>query len=121
MDARLAEPMIVLEKQVDLIVYLCQVVDQGRQDRRRVDQVVFEDQLDGPRACALTSVLQGLGYVEQKPCGLVVIRIDGEPRDGMAVLFELLGPSGRQRALAEAGRRLDDAQPLGRKLGQEGQ
>jgi hypothetical protein len=116
MDARLAEPMIILEKQVDLIVYLCQVVDQGRQDRRRVDQVVFEDQLDGPGACALTSVLQGLGHVEQKPRGLIVIRIDGDPRNGMAVLFELLCPSGGEGTLAEAGGRLDDAQSLGRKL-----
>src|SRR5216683_388741 len=50
MDARSAEPVIVFEKQINIIVYLGQIVDQARQDRCRVDQVVLEDQPDC--ACA---------------------------------------------------------------------
>jgi hypothetical protein len=64
MDARSAEPMIVFEKQVYVIFDLCQVVDQARQDRCRVDQVVFEDQPDGAGANFRTGLVQGLRYLK---------------------------------------------------------
>jgi hypothetical protein len=73
MDARSVEPVIVLEKQINIIFYLRQVVDQARQDRRRVDQVVLEDQPDRVGADVWTCMMQGLRHVKQKPRGLVVV------------------------------------------------
>src|SRR5258708_8977950 len=41
MDSRSAEPVIVFEKQVYIIFYLCKIVDEARQDRFLVDNVVI--------------------------------------------------------------------------------
>jgi hypothetical protein len=73
MNARGAEPVIVLEKQVHIIFYLYQIVDQARQDGWRVDQVVLEDQPNCAGANVRTGMVQGLRYVKQKPRGLVVV------------------------------------------------
>ena len=64
MDAGSAEPVIVFEKQIYIIVYLRQIVDQARQDRRRVDQVVLEDQPNRAGADVRTGMVQGLRYVK---------------------------------------------------------
>jgi hypothetical protein len=96
MDARSADPVIVLEKQVNVVLHLRQIVDQARQDRRWVDQIVLEDQPDRAGADVRAGVMQGLGNVKQKPRGLVVVRIDRQPRNGIAVLLERLGPGGCQ-------------------------
>ncbi|WP_334384570.1 hypothetical protein [Bradyrhizobium sp. AZCC 2262] len=119
MDASRAEPVIVFEKQINIILNLGQIVDQARQDRCRVDQVVLQDQPNCAGADVRTGMVQGLGYVTQKPRGFVVVRIDGQPSNTVAVLLELLGASRRQRSLAEACRRLDDGKPFGREFGQD--
>ena len=64
MDARSAEPVIVFEKQVNIIFYLCQVIDQAGQDCCRVDQVVLKDQPNRSGANVRTGMVQGLGYVK---------------------------------------------------------
>ncbi|WP_197087454.1 hypothetical protein [Bradyrhizobium sp. LTSP857] len=96
MDARGADPVIVLEKQINVILDLRQIVDQARQDRCRVDQIVLEDQPNRAGADVRTGLVQGLRDVEQKPCGLVIVRIDCQPRNGITVLLERLDPSGCQ-------------------------
>ena len=73
MDARRAQPVIVFEKQINVIFYLRQIVDQARQDRCRVDQVVLEDQPDRAGAKISLGMMQGLTSVKPKSRGLVVV------------------------------------------------
>ncbi len=73
--------MIVLQKEVDLFINLCQPVDQRRYDRSWADQRGFEDEIDCWTTQAVTGALQGLGYVEQKLRCLIVIGVDRKPRN----------------------------------------
>ena len=73
MDARSAEPVIVFEKQINVVFYLCEIVDQALQDRCRVDQIVLEDQPNRAGADVRTGMMQGLRHVKQKSRGLVVV------------------------------------------------
>jgi hypothetical protein len=64
MDTGIVDPVIVFEKQIRFIIYLRQIVDQARQNRRGVDQVVLEDQLNSVGTHVRPCVVQGLRYVK---------------------------------------------------------
>jgi hypothetical protein len=54
--------------------------------------------------------------IEEKSRGLVIVRIDGQPRDGIPALLQPLDPGHSERGLAEACRGLEDGQSLSGKL-----
>src|SRR6266404_95905 len=116
MNLGISEPVVILQDQVDLVINVRQVVHQRRDNRARIDQEALPDQVDRRRAYPLARALQGVSDIEEKGRGLVVVRIDGEPRDRIAALLQPLEPGHGQRGLAEPRRSLEDGQALCRKL-----
>src|SRR4051794_31370240 len=56
-----------------------------------------------------------MSQIEEEDRGLVIVGIDGEPRDWIAAPLKSSQPSHRQRGLAEPCRSLDHSQTLLRK------
>src|SRR5215471_989636 len=93
--------MIVLQEQINLLIDVSQIVYQSGYDCARTDQDALTEQVNRWRAHPLTRALQSVAYIEEKGRRLVIVRIDGQPCDGIFALLKLLGPSRGQRGLAE--------------------
>jgi len=120
MDPRSAEPMIVFEKQINLIFDLRQIVDQARQDRCRVDQVVLEDQPNRAGANVRTGMVQGLGYVKKEPRGFRR-RLDRWSATQHYCRFaRAFRPRRPPASSCQSRRRLDNGKSLAGEFGQDG-
>src|SRR6266852_6110294 len=96
-----------------------QLVYQRRYDRMRPDQGSLHDQAGCGVAEAVAGASQRLRHIEEEPCGLVVLGIEGKPCDPVTVLPEASRPSGRKGSLAEPCTRLDHRELLRLDLGDQ--
>ena len=115
-DVGIGDPMVILQEQIHLVIDVSQIIHQSRYDCAWIDQEALLDQVNRGRAHPFARVLQGVSQIEEEDRGLVIVGIDGEPRDCIAALLKSLQPSHRQRGLAEPCRPLDHGQTLFRKL-----
>ena len=90
MDHRIGNPVIILQEQVHLVVDVGQVIDQRRYDRLRVDEKRFADQVDRVSSNPGRAALNSLHHVEEKAGRLVIVGINGQPRDRAPALSEPL-------------------------------
>ena len=116
MNSRVGNAVIILQEQVHFVFDVSQIIHQSRYDCAGIDQEALLDQVNRGRAHPLARALQGVSQIEEEDRGLVIVGIDGEPRDCIAALLKSLQPSHRQRGLAEPCRALDHGQALFRKV-----
>src|ERR1700723_1901456 len=116
MNVGIAEPMIVFQEQVDVVIDVSQIIYQMRYDRTWIDQEPLLDQVDRARADSIAGPLQGVSHIEKKGGRLVVVSIDGQPRDCMPTLSNSFYPCRGQRGLAEPRWSRNAGELLSRKL-----
>src|SRR5277367_3801333 len=87
-----------------------------RYDCTWIDQEAFLDQVNRGGADPVARPLESVSYVEEKGGGLVIVSIDGQPRDCMPTLANSFHPCRGQRGLAESRWSRDDGELLPRKL-----
>src|ERR1700679_2442778 len=75
--------MIVLEEQTDLVVDLCQIVDQGRYDSLWAYQVALTHEIERGTSCSVVCAANCVKQVEVNFGGLVIFRINLVSRDEM--------------------------------------
>jgi hypothetical protein len=93
MDLLVADSVVILQNQKYFVVDVRQVIDQSRQDCPRVDEGAFLNQVNRCLPHLFARSLQGVTRIEDKSRGLVIVRIDREPRDRISGLLQCLQPS----------------------------
>lgn len=71
--------VVVVQEQIDFVLDVGQIVDQQRHGSTRLDQRRLQHQTNSRLARACADVPQRMGYIEEEPCGLVVVAVESKP------------------------------------------
>ena len=116
MDLLVADPMVIFQKQKYFVVYICQIIYQGRQYCSRVDEEAFLNQVNRRLPYFLARALYSVTHIEDKSRGLVIVRINGQPGDGISAVLQFLQPGRDEGGLPKPCWSFDDCEALSGEL-----